>query len=499
MKAHLMYRDEDFDLNASLAPNEADLVHDLDLDTVLGAMANGDEFLLRVSRTALLTGLNNPAAILYRQQVLADCLANRDVVRQIYALVVKAVADVRRHFWFASNNSPSHLMYQSPQIIEMFLGFLKQLYTIVDEHSGNFTSPGWVTLFSILQSELDAEYFAVVEEQLQQLRFKDGTLISAQLGPANNGVNYVLRDPRQTRQTWKERLGVGGRKSFSFEIAPRDEAGAQALADIVNRGENLAANALTQAADHIADFFTMLRTELALYVGCLNLHERLARKGEPTCFAQARDWSPAVLSFTGLYDVCLSLRNEQRVTGNDANADGRSLIIVTGANSGGKSTFLRSLGIANLMMRSGMFVAAESFSASVGEALFTHFGREEDTTMTSGKLDEELARMDTIVRSLKTRSVVLFNESFSATNEREGSEIARQVVRAFLDADIRVVFVTHLYDFAESFFLSDPATTLFLQAGRQTDSVRNYKLISGEPLSTSYGEDVYNRIGGWFE
>ena len=107
--------------------------------------------------------------------------------------------------------------------------------------------------------------------------------------------------------------------------------------------------------------------------------------------------------------------------------------------------------------------------------------------------------MDTIVRSLKTRSVVLFNESFSATNEREGSEIARQVVRAFLDADIRVVFVTHLYDFAESFFLSDPATTLFLQAGRQTNSVRSYKLISGEPLSTSYGEDVYNRIGGWFE
>ena len=223
----------------------------------------------------------------------------------------------------------------------------------------------------------------------------------------------------------------------------------------------------------------------------------MTRKGEPTCFARATDWTPAALSFIGLYDVCLSLRYEQRVTGNEANADGRSLIIVTGANSGGKSTFLRSLGLANLMMRSGMFVAAESFSASVGEGLFTHFVREEDSTMTSGKLDEELARMDTIVDNLKPRSMVLFNESFSATNEREGSEIARQVVRALLDADIRVVFVTHLYDFAESFFLRDAATTLFLQATRQTDQARNFKLVSGEPLSTSYGEDVYNRIGGW--
>ncbi len=497
MKAHLMFQNTDFDLDQSLPANEADLVHDLDLNTILAAMGNGDDFLLRVSRTALLTGLNNPDAIIYRQQVLADCLANQETVRQMYALVVKAVADVQRHFWFTSRNSPSGMIYQSPQVIEMFVGFLKQLYAIADEQSVNFTSPGWTTLFNVLESELDAEYFSVVEEQLQQLKFKEGTLISAQLGPANNGVSYVLRDPRHTRQTWKERLGVGGRKSFSFEIAPRDEAGAQALTDILNRGDNLAANALTQAADHISDFFTMLRTELAFYVGCLNLHERLTRKDEPTCFARATDWTPAALSFIGLYDVCLSLRSEQRVTGNEANADGRSLIIVTGANSGGKSTFLRSLGLANLMMRSGMFVAAESFSASVGEGLFTHFVREEDSTMTSGKLDEELARMDTVVSNLKARSVVLFNESFSATNEREGSEIARQVVRALLDADIRVVFVTHLYDFAESFFLRDAATTLFLQATRQTDQARNFKLVSGEPLSTSYGEDVYNRIGGW--
>jgi AAA15 family ATPase/GTPase len=47
------------------------------------------------------------------------------------------------------------------------------------------------------------------------------------------------------------------------------------------------------------------------------------------------------------------------------NGDGKNFIVVTGANTGGKSTFLRSLGLAQLMMQAGMFVPANNFSAEV--------------------------------------------------------------------------------------------------------------------------------------
>jgi DNA mismatch repair ATPase MutS len=329
------------------------------------------------------------------------------------------------------------------------------------------------------------------------LKFKDGMLISARLSFGNTGLDYVLRDPHGTKQSMRERLGVGGRKSYSFEIPPRDEGGSKALNDLMNRGVNSAANSLTQAADHLSNFFVMLRTELAFYVGCLNLNERLSLIGEPVCTPQARPWSPARLSFAGLYDVCLALRNNQRVVGNDANANDRTLVIVTGANSGGKSTFLRSAGMATLMMRSGMFVAAESFEASTCEGVFTHFVREEDATMNSGKLDEELARMSLIADEVTPHCLVLFNESFSATNEREGSEIARQVLQALIDSDVRAVVVTHLFELAEHFYLNAPETTLFLQAGRESEAGRTFKLLPGEPLPTSFAEDVYERIGGW--
>jgi DNA mismatch repair ATPase MutS len=63
------------------------------------------------------------------------------------------------------------------------------------------------------------------------------------------------------------------------------------------------------------------------------------------------------------------------------------------------------------------------------DRVLTHFVREEGPSMTSGKLDEELSRFARLADQLSGRSMVLFNESFAATNDAEGSEIARQIVR----------------------------------------------------------------------
>ena len=71
--------------------------------------------------------------------------------------------------------------------------------------------------------------------------------------------------------------------------------------------------------------------------------------------------------------------------------------------------------------------------------------------MTSGRLDDELRRMSVIAGRIGPHCLMLFNESFAGTNEREGSEIGRQVVSALLDAGITVFFVTHRFGFAEHF------------------------------------------------
>jgi DNA mismatch repair ATPase MutS len=138
-------------------------------------------------------------------------------------------------------------------------------------------------------------------------------------------------------------------------------------------------------------------------------------------------------------------------------------------------------------------VAAEAFRANVCHALFTHYKREEDATMKSGKLDEELSRMSVLADGVTPGSMVLFNESFSATNEREGAEIATAIVRALLEAGIKVCFVTHSFELAYGFAVGE-RNALFLRAEREADGRRTFRLVEGAPLPTSYGEDLYRRI-----
>jgi len=396
------------------------------------------------------------------------------------------------HWLGIFSRSPSGIVYGSTEMLRMFVGLLRQLRHIADEHAGQFRSEGLTVFFRMIKKELDDDDFAIVEDHLEELKFRDGVLLSVGLAPGNEGAGYML-SRAQNHKNWLERLFVRDSAVYSFRIHHRDDHGARALGELKDRGLNLVAEALAQSAGHIDSFFKMLRTELAFYVSCLNLHQRIAEMGEPVCFPTPVALAERKHSFHELYDVCLALTMNRKVVGNDACID-RDLVIITGANQGGKSTFLRSIGLAQLMMQCGMYAPAESFCANICDRLFTHYKRKEDATMESGKLDEELGRMSVIADAITANSMVLFNESFAATNEREGSEIARQIVSALLDNRIKVFFVTHQYELAHSYYARDVGNAFFLRAERRSDGTRTFRLNEGGPLETSYGRDLYSRI-----
>jgi DNA mismatch repair ATPase MutS len=496
MKAFFLYRDRDFDLQRRLPPNAPALTQDLELSTLFNTMALGDKFLLEVAQKAVLSSATDLDTIRYRQHILRDCLKNASIVREIYTIAVEAIEGEKKNYLGLLSRYPSWVLSRSIEVLQMFGGLLKKLKQLAEDHADAFESEGFTAFFAMLNRELDQDYFARVQQHLRALKFPHGVLISAELGQGNKGTKYVLRQPPDKRQNWIERILAEKPSTFGFTIDDRDESGAQALSDLKDRGINLVANALGQSTDHVLSFFTMLHTELAFYLGCLNLHAHLALLGEPICFPRPLAPSERGHTFQGLYDVCLALTMKQRVVGNDVSASGKDLVIITGANQGGKSTFLRSIGLAQLMMQCGMFVPAESFCANICEGLFTHYKRKEDTTMKSGKLDEELSRMSDIVDKIASNAMLLFNESFAATNEREGSEIARQIFYALLEKRIKVFFVTHLYEFAHGFYDKHMENAMFLRADRQPDGRRTFKLIEGEPLQTSFGEDLYHRIFG---
>ena len=181
MKAFLMHRGEDFDLQRELPANEGALTQDLELNTLLGAMALSDQFLFDMAKRAVLSSLTEPEAIVYRQHILADCLEQPSIVREIYDLAVEAIRGEKK-IWGGFLSSPDTILNRSVQVLELFVGLLKRLRTIADEHGGEFRSEGFVRFFSMLAKELDDTYFQTIEDHLRELKFRRGALISAQLG-----------------------------------------------------------------------------------------------------------------------------------------------------------------------------------------------------------------------------------------------------------------------------------------------------------------------------
>jgi len=502
MKAFLMYRDRDFGLVEDQILNAADLMQDLELNSLLLAMAAGDEFLRDVGKKALLASLREPEEILYRQQILIDCQQWPESVRELYTIAVEAIERERKVWGWVSDKYPDSTLHRSVEVLEIFVESLKRLRQVADADGRRFRSEGFRRLFEMLTIELSDDYLGIVDDHLERLAFRNGTLISAELGKGNKGINYILRKPTYRAQSWIERVQdwveqLTSRDAAGFyEIHERDEAGFRALSELRSQGISRVATALAQSTDHILSFFRMLRLELGFYVGCLNLRDRLVRKGEPLCLPEPLPANQPMLTSQALYDVCLSLNMEQRVVGNDVLGDRKALVMITGANRGGKSTFLRSVGLAQLMMQCGMLVPAESFRANVCHGVFTHFKREEDSSMGSGKLDEELKRMSGIVDQISPYSIALFNESFASTNEREGSEIARQIVGALLEMDVKVLYVTHMFDLAKGFYRRKMNDALFLRAERLAEGQRTFRLVAAEPLPTSYGQDLYRLVFG---
>lgn len=497
MIVRLMHPDRDFDTQRPLPPHEALLRQDLGLDVLLQAMAGEDELLLDVARRTLLQGVTGEiATILHRQAALQDALREPGAVRRLYALAVEAIEWKKKNFWSFLGDHPTSVLHGAIRVLQMLVDVLEKLRGVAEAQAAGFASDGFGRLFAMLREEFDANYLESVREHLSELRFRDGVLMSAQLGDGNESTGYMLRRGHRATGGWLRRVLSRTAPGYTIHIADRDLIGSRTLAGMRDSAIHDAAGALAESMDHIVTFFERLRTELAFYVGCLNLYDQLATIGVPTTFPAAIEQGTRTMRFEGLCDACLALTAQSLPTGNTLAADGKRLLVVTGANQGGKSTFLRSLGLAQLMMQSGLFVTAHTFAAELHDGLFTHYKREEDAGMGSGKFDEELARLSDIADSIHSGAMMLFNESFAATNEREGSEVARQIVEALLERDIGVIFVTHLHRFAHQMFIEGRPYAMFLRAPRLADGTRTFKLVEGEPLATSYGADLYRQVFG---
>lgn len=494
MRVFLMYKNKNFTIKQKFSNHLNILMSDLELNVLLKAMSGDDEFLYDVSKTALLDVLKTKEEITYRQEILKDCLKNPKATRDIYELTLQSLTNKQKRWLGVFGRYPSSLLSSSVSLLDMYFELLEDLRKIADENRENFNSDGFKRFFSMIQRELNDEYIEEAKKYLKELKFRDGILLSARLGKANEGIDYTLRRDNLASKNWFRKIVAKKQKVYSHTLHPRDDAGAKVLRNLRDEGLNEVAISLSNTAEYIDNFFISLRAEMAFYMGCMKLEEKLRELKASIVFPILYPMDKKIYSVKNLYDISLALTMGKNITGNSMGANGKKLFFITGANQGGKTTFLRSVGLAQLMSQCGMFVAAQYYESNICSGIFTHFKKEEDKSMKSGKFDDELSRMSDIIDEISSNAVVIFNESFSSTNEMEGSQIASQIIKALIEKNIKVIFVTHMFELVNKFYQNDYKVAIYLRANRKEDGSRDFKIIEAKPLHTSFAKDIYNSI-----
>jgi len=156
MNVYLMFNDRDFNLEQGAPWNEPDLILDLQLDPVLNAMADGDEFLYQVAQGALLSSIGSgPDDIFYRQAILNDCLKNTPTVKRLYKLAVGVIGDKKVSHWSAGlTHSSWSLLSRSVETLQVFIGTLKTLKSIAEQNADKFESDGFKDFFTRIKEEI---------------------------------------------------------------------------------------------------------------------------------------------------------------------------------------------------------------------------------------------------------------------------------------------------------------------------------------------------------
>lgn len=487
MKRSLLFLEEPAE--RELLPNRDLLYKDLNLEPVFRAAAGKDAFLGQILRETLFSrhSPTREEAVL-RQTLLRELLPREEQVAGLYDFLMSRIRDYEGLY---SGTTPSFAReFPVRSKLANALALFRLLIEGANEAARSLAALAGQVLSPVFRAV--AEEFGGLYGDIAQER----SVLELVSAVNESGVMHL-------------RAGLGnGLKPGGIELIV--DSGVSA--DKRNKGKDLTGIAIQDQANQLRTGvlrkllavvnevsaivlrdLRQLAYGLGFYTACGRLYRALGVWGSPVAFPDLTD-DRETLCFQGLIDLTLGLQNGRCPVGNSLDCGGKRLFLLSGANQGGKSTFLRSLGAALLMARCGMFVAAERFACRSFSILLTHFCHSEEGEM--GRLETELSLLQSLLRHGDRDAILLMNESFSSTSEQAASQLADQVLTALYDAGVSVFFVTHFFRLADGFAKKELDGILFATASRDGAGARTFRIKEARPERTSYGMDIYREVFG---
>jgi DNA mismatch repair ATPase MutS len=291
------------------------------------------------------------------------------------------------------------------------------------------------------------------------------------------------------------------------------------FADLANVLEKTAipiADQLRQYSGLHGGLFKHLRQGLIFYLGAICFIRRFEKRDLPMCRPQIAPSDERRCEVKDSYNVNLALRYFEAGDGarpvivtNDIGIgpDGH-ILILTGPNRGGKTTYIQGVGAVHILAQLGLRVPGKQAVISPLDHLFTHFPLEEKPGSDAGRFGEEAIRLGKIFEQVTRHSLVLLNESLSSTSFGESLYLAQDLVRILRRIGARAIYSTHLHELAsrvDELNDSVPGDSRIVSVvsspvdDAAAEKDRTYKLEMRPPLGQSYAREIAARYGISYE
>jgi DNA mismatch repair protein MutS len=458
-----------------------DIFGDLNLDQIVDSITAGrDEYNLKPFFYA---PLNDIEIVRYRYDIF------RDLEDQVVASYVRSFAkEMREMRGQLSQAGKAYYKYQKQSwfldAVETYCAAVTQLSNGLMQ--ANIGSSGFRAFRGYLASYIVCDSFRRLVAETHKLR-ADLAGIRYSLHIAGKRITVSKYDNEvdysvDVLQTF-EKFSQGAAKEYRFRYnSPLDMNHVEAavldlVADLFPDVFSSLEKYCNLHRDYLASTIARFDREVQFYIACLEHVHRLKSAGLPFCYPEVTNESKEIYG-NGVFDLALANKlvgEGSCVVPNDFYLkDPERILIVSGPNQGGKTTFARTFGQLHHLASVGCPVAGTDARLFLFDKLFTHFEKDEDIRNLSGKLEDELRRIHRILESATPKSILIMNESFLSTALKDALFLSKQIMLRIVALDmlcLSVTFLDELTSFSET-------TVSMVSTVNPTDpALRTFKVV----------------------
>ena len=236
--------------------------------------------------------------------------------------------------------------------------------------------------------------------------------------------------------------------------------------------------------------------EVQFYFHWLDFLEPLKQAGLPFCFPVIHEKLDD-LKALDCFDLALALDKPDKIVTNSFTLTApEQILIVSGPNQGGKTTFARSFGQIHFLTSLGLMVPGREADVFLCDQVLTHFEREEDLANLSGKLQDDLIRLHAILEAATNKSIVIINEIFASTTLKDALQLGAHMLDALVEKGAPALVVTFLEELVD---YGPQTVSMVTTVTNDEKHRRTFRLVRKAPDGQAFAMQIAAEHGLTFE